>query len=56
MSLTSALEKLASYRAHNSRASQNVFEQGLTVIKQGQTKNLGEEGANVAILWTTANG
>ncbi|RDB19720.1 ER membrane protein complex subunit 2-A [Hypsizygus marmoreus] len=42
MSLSSALQKLATYRASNTRASQETFETGLTVLNSG--KQLDVEG------------
>ncbi|KJA25320.1 hypothetical protein HYPSUDRAFT_76058 [Hypholoma sublateritium FD-334 SS-4] len=44
MSLQSALQQLASFRANNSRESQETFAKGLVVLKAGKTVNLGEEG------------
>ena len=44
MSLQSALQQLASFRANNSRKSQETFTNGLVVLKAGKTVNLGEEG------------
>lgn len=44
MSLQSALQQLASFRANNSRESQETFAKGLVVLKAGKTANLGEEG------------
>lgn len=45
MSLSSALERLATYRTNNTRASQETFEKGSQVLKAGSTPNLGDEGA-----------
>jgi ER membrane protein complex subunit 2 len=45
MDLPSALQRLATYRVHNSRASQEVFETGLAVLKNHGSK-LGDEGCS----------
>ncbi|PPQ95542.1 hypothetical protein CVT26_008567 [Gymnopilus dilepis] len=44
MSLPSALQKLASYRKNNTRASQETFKEGLVVLNAGGTNKLGDEG------------
>jgi len=44
MSLQSALEKLASFRINNTRASQETFEKGLIVLKSGKSTKLGDDG------------
>jgi len=44
MSLQSALEKLASFRANNTRESQETFEKGLIILKSGKTTKLGDDG------------
>ncbi|KAF8902585.1 hypothetical protein CPB84DRAFT_1775740 [Gymnopilus junonius] len=44
MSLQSALQKLASYRKNNTRASQEIFKEGLIVLKSGGVSKLGDEG------------
>ncbi|KAF8065096.1 hypothetical protein FPV67DRAFT_1562936 [Lyophyllum atratum] len=44
MSLSIALARLATYRTHNTRASQETFEQGCSVLKSGSTTKLGDEG------------
>ncbi|KAF8062197.1 hypothetical protein FPV67DRAFT_260421 [Lyophyllum atratum] len=44
MSLSTALARLATYRTHNTRASQETFEQGCSVLKSGSTTKLGDEG------------
>lgn len=55
--LPTALEKLANYRAQNTRASQDVFEQGLValdadaVMKQGDD---GEHHQSTSNIWTQA--
>ncbi len=46
MSLTSALETLANYRAHNTRASRSVVEQGSIVLKSNGARKLGDDGDN----------
>ncbi|TFK29527.1 tetratricopeptide repeat domain 35 [Coprinopsis marcescibilis] len=43
MSVSSALQKLASYRVNNNRASQEVFKRGSIILKSG-TSPRGEEG------------
>jgi len=50
MSLQSALEKLASFRANNTRESQETFEKGLVVLKSGKTTKLGDDGEEI-IFW-----
>ncbi|TFK31869.1 hypothetical protein BDQ12DRAFT_659923 [Crucibulum laeve] len=44
MSLSSALQQLASYRANNTRASQETFKKGVTILKSRNAPNLGEDG------------
>ncbi|GLB39780.1 putative TPR-like protein [Lyophyllum shimeji] len=44
MSLSTALERLATYRTNNTRASQETFEQGWIILKSGATTKLGDEG------------
>jgi len=44
LTLSSALEKLASYRTNNTRASQEIFESGSIILKSGSSTNLAEEG------------
>ncbi|KAG6908259.1 hypothetical protein DXG01_005524 [Tephrocybe rancida] len=43
MSLATALERLATYRTNNTRASQDTFEHGCRILKAGPTK-LGDDG------------
>ncbi|TFK75701.1 tetratricopeptide repeat domain 35 [Pluteus cervinus] len=43
MSLASALETLATYRASNTRASQDVLEKGSLILKSGAASNLGDD-------------
>ncbi|KIK55581.1 hypothetical protein GYMLUDRAFT_47797 [Collybiopsis luxurians FD-317 M1] len=43
MSLSSALETLANYRAHNSRASQEIVEKGKTILDSNAVSKLGDE-------------
>jgi hypothetical protein len=47
MSLSSALEVLANYRTNNTRASQDIFDNGIVVLKAGATVKLGDEGASI---------
>jgi hypothetical protein len=47
MSLQSALEKLASFRANNTRESQETFEKGLVILKSGKTTKLGDDGEEI---------
>lgn len=42
--LSAALQNLASYRAQNTRASQQTFEQGLVVLKSNAPWKRGEDG------------
>jgi hypothetical protein len=43
--VASALQKLASYRAHNTRASQEIFDHGLLILKtKNAVANMGDEG------------
>jgi hypothetical protein len=44
MSLQSALERLATYRANSTRASQDIFRNGLLVLQKGNFKKLGDDG------------
>lgn len=43
--LASALQRLANYRSHNSRASKDVFENGVVIFKQNALSKLGDESA-----------
>ncbi|KAF9029501.1 TPR-like protein [Hymenopellis radicata] len=43
MSIASALETLANYRAHNTRASRSVVEQGSLVLKSNAERKLGDD-------------
>ena len=47
MSLQSALEKLASFRANNTRESHETFEKGLFVLNSGKTTKLGDDGEEI---------
>jgi len=47
MSLQSALEELASFRANNTRESQETFEKGLIILKSGKTTKLGDDGEEI---------
>lgn len=40
----SALERLATYRANNTRASQDIFRNGLLVLQNSSFKKLGDDG------------
>jgi len=44
MSLSAALEQLAAYRTNNTRASQETFDAGVTVLKSKDFKSFGNEG------------
>ncbi|KAG2040648.1 TPR-like protein [Suillus americanus] len=44
MSLQSALERLATYRVNNTRASQDIFRNGLLVLQKSSFKKLGDDG------------
>jgi len=46
--VASALQKLATYRTQNNRASQETFDRGVIVLKSDVAKTMGEEGACVA--------
>jgi hypothetical protein len=46
--VASALQKLATYRTQNNRASQEIFDRGVIVLKSDVAKKMGEEGACVA--------
>ncbi|KAG6827952.1 hypothetical protein H0H92_009860 [Tricholoma furcatifolium] len=43
-SLSSALERLANYRVNNTRASQEIFEQGCVILKASPSARLGDDG------------
>ncbi|KAF8647326.1 hypothetical protein AX16_006788 [Volvariella volvacea WC 439] len=43
MSLTSALQTLATYRSNNIRASQDAFEKGTQLVESGSISKLGDE-------------
>jgi tetratricopeptide (TPR) repeat protein len=42
--IATALQKLATYRTHNNRASQETFEKGVVILRNNAAKNMGEEG------------
>jgi tetratricopeptide (TPR) repeat protein len=44
MDLQSALQKLATYRSQNTRASQETFENGVAILKSNAAKKMGDEG------------
>jgi len=44
MSVHTALEELARFRAHHKRASQEVFEKGILVLQRNGHKKTGDEG------------
>ncbi|KAJ7594248.1 hypothetical protein C8J56DRAFT_926280 [Mycena floridula] len=44
MSLATALQTLANYRSHNTRASQDTVEKGLLVLQANEVPRLGDEG------------
>ncbi|EIW79724.1 TPR-like protein [Coniophora puteana RWD-64-598 SS2] len=43
MTTTAALEQLATYRAHNSRASQETFQKGLPLFQRNAYKKMGDD-------------
>lgn len=45
MSLSSALEQLATYRVQNSRASQDTFRKGSLILKNNAAGKMGNESA-----------
>jgi hypothetical protein len=53
--VASALQKLAMYRVHNNRASQETFDKGVIVLKSDIAKKMGEEGAARIFLLNIAN-
>jgi hypothetical protein len=48
--VASALQKLATYRTQNNRASQETFDKGVIVLKSNVASNMGEEGVCVMYL------
>jgi hypothetical protein len=44
MDLSSALQKLATYRVQNTRASQETFEKGVIILKNNAARKMGDEG------------
>jgi hypothetical protein len=44
MSISSALQTLANYRSHNTRASQDILEKGEEVLKANAVVQLGDDG------------
>lgn len=44
MALQPTLQKLAEYRANNTRESQDIFTKGVVVLKSGGFAKLGDEG------------
>ena len=50
-SSSTALQKLATYRAHNTRASQEIFESGVELLKSNATRKLGDEGQFQTDSW-----
>jgi hypothetical protein len=53
--VASALQKLATYRNQNSRASQETFDKGVIVLKSNVANKMGEEGACTMYLGMTIN-
>jgi hypothetical protein len=49
--IAAALQKLASYRSHNTRASQEVFKQGLIILNSNavQITKMGDDGTELSI-------
>jgi ER membrane protein complex subunit 2 len=45
--VASALEKLATYRSRNNRASQETFDKGVIILRSNVANKMGEEGAFV---------
>jgi hypothetical protein len=43
--VASALQKLASYRSHNSRESQDTFDKGVILLKNNAATKMGDDGA-----------
>lgn len=46
MSVQSALDQLANYRAQNTRASQDVFEKGARILQKNVLYQMGDEGTS----------
>jgi tetratricopeptide (TPR) repeat protein len=42
--IAAALQKLATYRVHDNRASQETFRKGIIILKNNAANNMGEEG------------
>lgn len=43
--VASALQKLATYRSHNSRESRDTFDKGIIVLKSNAVNKMGDDGA-----------
>ena len=48
MSFSTALLKLATYRTHNTRASQDTFENGTLILKSNAASKLGDDGTSLS--------
>ena len=46
MSIHAALEELARFRAHHTRASQEVFDKGISALQKNGHKKMGDEGVS----------
>jgi len=46
MNVASALEKLAKYNATNTRASRQIFESGVVVLRNNAQHRLGNDGTS----------
>lgn len=54
MSVQAALDQLATYRAQNTRSSQDVFEKGALILEKNAVHKMGDDSASSATL--TNNG
>ena len=48
--IAAALHKLATYRTHNNRASQETFSKGIIILKNNIANNIGEDGASYFVV------
>jgi ER membrane protein complex subunit 2 len=44
--VASALQRLATYRTQNNRASQDTFDKGFVILKSNVSNNMGEDGVS----------
>jgi hypothetical protein len=49
MDLATAIQRLADYRTKNTRASRQIFESGVVVLRNDALHKLGDDGASLGL-------